>query len=323
MNITYIKDRSIVLVTSEFRVLSATKDTCNWPKVIAAVEAEDEQALIRAMSMKAVIEDFGNTGLVEVRGSDVFYRGKRLYGEDVSRIFDYVAAGFPSHSMVKFLDAKFKNVVPSAVSGLYNFLTNKEMPITDNGTILGFKGVRADLFSVHSGQEPLISGRRDTGGSIYNGIGETVWMERRHVLADNEQGCGPGLHIGSRQYATGWGPRVMVVEFSPEHAVSVPNGDKFEVLRVNKYKVVGELNQGDYLGETFNGDYARPDDEPVVEIEVPKNMYNISDWSRGQSIGFKDGTAHAKRKFYEVDKGITTANKEYVDGYLRGYKDGR
>ena len=163
-------------------------------------------------------------------------------------------------------------------------------------------------------------------------------MDMSYVDCNANNSCGPGLHIGSKSYAKGWGPRVMVVEFSPENVGMVPNGN-CEFLRVNKYRIVGELNEGDYLGETYNGDYSRPNEtpEPPDEIEVPevlevvgkklasKNVFNISDWSKGQAAGFKDGKAHSKRKFYEVDKGrsFKKYSKEFVNGYLVGYKDGR
>ncbi len=337
MNLTYILNRSITLVTSNFKVLTASRDNPNWSKIEAAVKANDENALIRAISMKASVEDFGGTGQIEVRnGRDVFYRGVKLFGEDVSRILAYLSSGAPHVSLVKFLDEKLRNVSPDSVASLYNFLANKEMPITDNGTVLGFKGVRDDLYSVHTGAEPLISGTRREDGSILNEIGETVWMERRYVDCNANNSCGPGLHVGSRRYAKGWGPRVMIVEFSPADVGMVPN-HSCEVLRVSKYRVVGELLAGDYLGETYNGDYARPNEtpEPPEDIEVAevitvatpkaKNIFNISEWSKGQATGFKDGKAHAKRKFYEVDKGrsFKKYSKEFVNGYLVGYKDGR
>lgn len=356
MNITYVPNRSITLVTSNFKILTATKDTANWAKIEAAVRENNEDALIRAMSMKAAVEDFGGTKKIEIRdGVNVFYRGVKLFGEDVSRILGYISSGAPQKSMMMFLDDKFKNVSPESVASLYNFLNNKEMPITDNGTILGFKGVRADGYSVHTGAEPLISGTRREDGAILNAIGETVWMDRRYVDCNANNSCGPGLHIGSRRYATGWGPRVMIVEFSAADVGMVPN-HACEVLRVSKYRIVGELKDGDYLGEIHNGDYSRPNETPepvelaedfiepinnsmpseedpdanniVLEkalIRHCKNVYNISNWSKGQAAGFKDGKAHQKRRFYEVDAGRTFKkySTEFVAGYLAGYRDGR
>jgi hypothetical protein len=177
-------------------------------------------------------------------------------------------------------------------------------------------------------------------------------MDRRYVCADNGNPCGPGLHIGSKNYATNWAGngRVMVVEFSPEHVVSVPNAEH-EKLRVYRYRVVGELN-GDFLGNTYNNDYVRPaqavEPDEVIEVETADETdiilaeiesegnaktiklpdfkrFNISDWSKGQAKGFKDGKAHQKRMYYEEDRGrkFRRVSSEFVDGYLAGYRDGR
>lgn len=360
MNITFLRNadgspREIIVVTSTGKVLTAAKDSLNWGNIQLAVSANDETALIKAMSIKDTIKDFGvntpNRGNIEIRGTQVLYRGEPLFGEDVDRIFAYLKNGYPPTSMVAFLEAKTRNKFPNSVSALYNFLENRGMPITDNGTVLGYKGVRGDYFSINTGHEPLIEGTRDDRGGIRNTIGSVVAMDRRYVCDDNSNPCGPGLHIGSKRYATDWAGngRVMVVEFSPEHVVSVPNCEH-EKLRVYRYRVVGELN-GAYLGDTYNDEYVRPADavdpdtitpepEPVEIVVQPKidgiravvapdkkmiTRYCVSDWSKGQAKGFKDGKAHAKRMYYEEDRGRTFKkySKEFIEGYLVGYRDGR
>jgi hypothetical protein len=335
MNITFIPNRSVTLVTSDFRVLTATKDCPNWSKIEAAIKANDERALIEAIDIKESVKAFGknarNRGNIEIRDNQVFYRGEKLYGEDVTRILSYLKGGFPQESMIKFLEAKLRNPSPTSVESLYMFLENKGMPITDNGTVLGYKGVREDYFSVNTGDEPLIEGIRNSSGSVRNQIGDVVAMDRRYVCNDNGQPCAAGLHIGSKNYATSWAGNghVMVVEFSPEYVVSVPTTEH-EKLRVCRYRVVGEL-KGDVLDDTYNGDYVRPEtsaDPDSVELEEEKDwnhLYSISDWSKGNSKGAKDGKNHQKRLFYECDRGrsFRKYSKEYVEGYLAGYRTGR
>jgi len=300
MNITYLRDkdgspRGLVFISSTGVAKTINKDNPNWTKIEAAIRDNDESALMDAISMKRSVENFGSTGKIQVRNGAVYYGGEKLFGEDVNRILSYLQNGYPTASMIKLLEAKMRNISRNAgaVSSLYSFLENKGMPITDNGTILGYKGVREDLYSVHTGNEPLISGTRREDGAILNAIGETVWMDMRYVDCNPDNSCGPGLHIGSYNYAKGWGKRVMVIEFSAENVGMVPN-HACEVLRVNKYRVVGEYLQGDYLGDVYNNDYARPDEtpEPPEDIEVAepitvvtpkaKNIFNISDWSKGR-----------------------------------------
>jgi len=325
--------RELMLVTSAGQVMTVARDNPNWKKIEAAVTLGDEQTLIKLISIKESIRSFGDgvkgRGDITIKNDTIFYRGEKLFGEDVNRIISYLKDGLPQESMIRFLEAKLLNPSPESVASLYLFLENRGMPLTDNGTVLGYKGVESDFYSKNTGEEPLIEGIRDDRGKIRNQIGDVVWMDRRYVCADNSQACAGGLHIGSKDYATGWADsngHVMVVEFSPEHVVSVPTSEH-EKLRVHKYRVVGELSG--VLGDTYNSDYVRPENAPnpdetaVVEDEVER--YNISDWSRGQTKGIKDGRSHQKRLFYECDKGRTFKkySKEWVDGYLAGYRTGR
>src|SRR6267154_5408421 len=141
MNVSFIPNRSITLVTKDNRVLTTSKDNPNWRKIEDAFRHKDEAALIHLISVKESVKDFSSDGQIMVEGNKVFYRGIQLFGEDVNRILAYITGGFPKESMVKFLDSKLRNPVPESVASLYKFLENREMPLTDNGTILGFKGV--------------------------------------------------------------------------------------------------------------------------------------------------------------------------------------
>jgi hypothetical protein len=52
------------------------------------------------------------------------------------------------------------------------------------------------------------------------------------------------LHIGSYDYANSWagdGGKLLLVEFDPQDAVSVPDDSSFQKLRVAKYKVVADI----------------------------------------------------------------------------------
>ena len=351
MALTFIPNRSVTLVTSDFRVLTATRDNPNWAKIEEAIKANDEKALIKAISIKESIKEFGDSvvgsGDIKIEGTKVFYRGEPLFGQDIDRMISYLTGGFPKESMVLFLEAKLRNKFPESVNALYNFLENKGMPITDNGTILGYKGVTSDYNSINTGSEPLISGIRNEDGTIRNRIGDTVWMDRKYVCADNSSACAGGLHIGSRNYATNWAGdgRVMVAEFSPEHVVSVPTCEH-EKIRVYKYKVVGEL-KGDFLNDTYNNDYVRPDNVPDPD-QIELSAYEGSDevaeaitkaktvidenkitaktlYAKGFGFGFIDGKGHNKRRFFESERGqkFRRWSAEYISGYLDGYLDGR
>jgi len=110
---------------------------------------------------------------------------------------------------------------------------------------------------------------------------------------------------------------------------------------------VGEADDRTYLGNTYNNDFVRPaaDKQPerievqsptYVEPEVIAKAEKIvaadkgkpaarTDFGRGQADGYAAGKAHAKRAYYECDRGqdFAEASKDYVSGYLLGYRNGR
>jgi hypothetical protein len=99
------------------------------------------------------------------------------------------------------------------------------MPITTKGTFLAYKGIREDGKDVHS-------------GTIDNSPGQTPTMPRRLVNDDPNQGCSQGLHVGAFEYASHWGPRVVLVEVDPADVVSVPADHSYQKCRACKYKVL-------------------------------------------------------------------------------------
>jgi len=249
MIFTYIPNRNLTLITSENKVLTITSDNPNWTEILAALKRDDESSIIRLMSIPKTIEAFGTKvperGEIEVRGSEVFYRTEKLYGEDVSRILTFVTDGIPHTGMIKFLERKLKNPSKNSVDSLYNFLENRGMPLTPEGKFRGYKGLNADYSSKNTGAEPLISGIRLANGSIDNHIGQSPRMERRFVCDDFNQGCGPGLHVGSLEYAMGWAGsegRVVIVEVDPADVVSVPNAEHTK-LRACAYTVVSDCTE--------------------------------------------------------------------------------
>jgi hypothetical protein len=350
MTYTLVPNRNLTVVTSDFKVITIAADNPNWKAILECIRKDDEAGVVRLMSIKETVKSFGigvqNRGDIEIRGSDVYYRTEKLYGEDVSRILSFVQDGIQPTGMINFLERKLKNPSKRSVDSLYHFLENRGMPITPRGTFLGYKGLLGDYASRNTGVEPLVSGIRLTNGAIDNHIGQSPRVERRYVCDDFNQGCGPGLHVGSLEYAIDFAEgegRVVIVEVDPADVVSVPN-EEHTKLRTCAYTVVGEYTEK--LPDVYTDEFVRPDGETVVEDEPIcrkcgfteddcdcENGFEAehmplppaSDFHIGYQTGQTVGRNHQKRKFYEDDKGrtFTKFSTTYVDGYLKGYKDGR
>ena len=83
-------------------------------------------------------------------------------------------------------------------------------------------------------------------GKFDNTPGRVHEMKRNDVDDDARVACSNGFHVGSLEYATGFGPKCVIVEVDPADVVSVPFDCDGQKMRVSKYRVVcdykGALN---------------------------------------------------------------------------------
>jgi hypothetical protein len=305
---TLIPNKSLTIVTSKNEVLTTRSDHPNWPKIMDAVKAQDELELIRLVNLKETVLSFDKTptnegGNITIDNGEVFYKGKKLFGMDIERILQFTAGGFPAMAMIQFLEKKLQNPSYRSIEQLYTFLENIGITLTPEGKFLGYKGVGEYFYSIHAGTLTLLQGRANSNGNIFNGIGEVVECPRNEVCDDFDNACGPGLHVGSLEYATGWGPKVIIVEVDPADVVSVPKDSSFQKLRCRKYKVVGEC-QGK-LSKTYTEEFVDPDDKDELE------------YSKGFDAGYDDGYGDCS---YDVGSDRTDS---YVNGYADGYREGQ
>jgi hypothetical protein len=152
-----------------------------------------------------------------------------------------VKQGFPFEPMLNFLDNLSQNPSDHAVVELFDFMENKNMPITYDGCFLAYKAVREDYKDIYS-------------GTFDNSIGSTCQVARTTVDSNRDNGCGHGLHVGAIDYAKsyggidlddddkGGGNRLMICKVNPRDVVSVPTDHKFQKLRCCRYEVVAEFD---------------------------------------------------------------------------------
>lgn len=175
-------------------------------------------------------------GIVEYDG--VQYPGKGF----CERIIRLAREGQDFEYLIKFLDNMCANPSFRSAMQLFVFIQKEGFPITERGTILGYKGVRSDYYDRHS-------------GTIKNFVGATISIDRSKVCADHTQGCAAGLHVGSHSYASQWATsdgRVLLVEVNPKDVVSVPSCE-VDKMRCCEYRVVADHTGGNILkGEVYD-----------------------------------------------------------------------
>lgn len=171
---------------------------------------------------------------------DIYYNNGKVFYKTVELDFKTVNAAIHRYAtegnetqmirLLNFLDKLILNPSKSAITTLYSFISHNNIELTDDGDILAFKAVTADLKDIHS-------------RTIDNTPGKVISMPRSDVVEDPKQTCSAGLHVCSWAYLStsgfaGEGSRYLKVQVNPKDVVSVPvdyNGSK---MRCCEYKVL-------------------------------------------------------------------------------------
>lgn len=235
--------------------------------------------------------------------------------------------------LVKFLAKLMMNPSSRAINELYNFLEHKNLPVTENGNFLAYKGLTHDYWSRHNGRVKLLKGRANENGQIFNGVGEEIQIPRNQVDDNKENHCSYGLHAGSLEYADGFrcGGKLVIVEIDPADVVSIPSDCDGQKLRTCRYKVVGEYEgaltnayyesnfrteNDDLVDDEFDSFFTDDNDEPMVDggvYIVDESLYRW-DSSSNMLIGLKDST--------NTLSSVWAEDASYVDDSVRLDSDG-
>jgi hypothetical protein len=233
MHINYIPhnidaDNITVIVDNKQHVIPCS--ALNFNEVKSALMNEDYDVIPGLLDTKRMLETVSE-GSVSCDGESVTYKDEPVHNSAATKLLNLMADGYTSiKPWLKFIDKLMRNPSHNSREQSYKFLEHKNMPLTSNGNILGYKGVRNDYKDKWSGK-------------FDNSVGAENSMERSNVDDNINNGCSYGFHIGSHDYADSWGGsdgKLMLVEFSPEDIVSVPHDCNYAKLRVSKYKVVSE-----------------------------------------------------------------------------------
>jgi len=230
---------------------SVRSDNLNFQIVKDAILAADWETVASTINQKEAVKKFvsdANGGEVEVTGNEVLYNGTALEGVVVDKLLEMMREGLKDATpFTSYIKRLMQNPSSNSVNQLYTFLGYKSLPITPEGKVLGYKGVQGDYWSSSGNTKTVVlQGETNSRGQILNSVGATIEVQRSSVDDNKDHHCSHGLHVGSFDYADGWagqGGRLLLVEFDPQDAVSVPTDCNFQKLRVCKYKVVADITE--------------------------------------------------------------------------------
>lgn len=179
-----------------------------------------------------------------VEGNRVFFGEFEITGALAQKIERILDEGLDPKPFANFVKKLLKNPSANSVHQLYTFLGYKELAITPEGNFIGYKGVNDNYYSISGNLKTVVlKGTVDKTGRILNEVGEEIEVQRNNVDDDPNRHCSTGLHVGSMDYAVGFGSRTVMVEVDPADVVSVPRDCNFQKLRVCRYKVVAEFEK--------------------------------------------------------------------------------
>lgn len=254
------------------------------------VSTEDDLVKLLASSN---IENYVNTedGKAFVKDSEVYFNGEVVHTSIAQRIKDCMNYGLPFDNMLRFMENIAANPSYQSQKELFDFLTNKSLPITTDGCFLAYKAVRSDFYDKFSGK-------------FFNGIGQTVKMSRPKVDDDRRNECSFGLHVGALEYVRWYGnsnDKYIYVKVNPKDVVSVPLDHHAQKVRVCEYTVLeefkGELTSPVYddnlnalgqLVEKTNVDWSDEDDEWGDDWQYEPTYYDDEDEYEDDEDEFDD-----------------------------------
>lgn len=278
----------------------------NFFRIRAALLEGKYELAYQLMDMPSYIQNASNGDFV-VKNSVVYY-GSLILNDIISQklISIILDGGVNCEPVKRYVERIIKNPSRNSANELYDFLGYRELPITPEGTVLAWKGVDENLWSVHGNKNTrVLQGKVDEDGKIYNEIGATIEVERICVDDNRDNECSHGLHVGSYDYAKGWGKRLLLVEFDPADAVSVPRDCDFQKLRVCKYKIVAEMTGKDEITKpvvekseiTDMGVDLGSDKEELSADQYLSTMegINFNPWDQADAIVMRDELCLKKR----------------------------
>ena len=233
-NITLVLDNKTHTIPSTALTFSAVRQ--------ALMDGKHEN-LADLIDTKKALETH-SLGAVSCDGENVTYNGEVVNNSATKKLLNLLANGYSNiQPWLRFIDKLMNNPSHNSREQAYKFIEHRGMPLTEDGNVIGYKGVNNEYKDKYTGK-------------FDNSVGAENWMMRSNVDDNVNNGCSQGFHVGSHEYADSWASsdgKLMLVEFSPKDIVSVPHDCAYSKLRVCRYKVIAECHDRKMLND--NGVY--------------------------------------------------------------------
>ena len=285
-----ISDSGVVNAFVGGEAYTFDKNHHNYNALIRHLKSGNVEHFEAAYDVASSVEHFCD-GYVHVKNGTLNWNGIPMPELFTDRILDMKKEGFDFDSMLNFMCNLNDNPSDKSILELFDFMQNKNLPITQDGYFLAYKAVRPDFKDIYS-------------GSIDNSVGEVVEVDRSKVDSNRNRHCGAGLHVGAIDYVTSYGGinldshedndsdggnQIVICKVNPADVVSVPSDARFQKLRACRYEVVAIFEDVfdksvEVLGSTVdNVSVVKYNDAWKEDIRV--RLERLSTVLRGENVG--------------------------------------
>ena len=247
----------------------------------------DRDEVSRLMSPKDLVESYLRrvSDRVSFKGNTLLFDGDEVnnsLADTIIRLSTEDESGDPT-KLVKFLENLMTNPSEHSREQLYDWISPRNITITNDGHFLAYKGLRKDFTSIHAGPG-IVNSVEYTNASLDNSPGNVVEFSRSKVVANSGIGCAVGLHAGTHEYASSFAQgKLVLVKINPRDVVSVPTDCDAQKLRVCRYEVLEEV-EAKYESVIYT------DQDGFIDPE----------YSEGGSLDYLD-TSYDDEDEYDVD----------------------
>lgn len=169
-------------------------------------------------------------------------------------------------NLVAFMVNLSQNPNPKARANLYEWVERHGVVITPDGMMVGYKGVKSDGTSVHSGYG-IVDGQVFENSTLPHNIGSVVEFPRSKV-DESSTACSVGLHVGTYDYASRFAQRLLTVHVNPRDVVGGGAiGDLSWKYRTCRYVVVDLAPESAYEGTSWSPDEDEDEDDRCDECD--------------------------------------------------------
>jgi hypothetical protein len=214
-------------------------------EILASDAADKLERLYQALDIRKALTKHLSQ-YIDVIDNELYYQGVLIQNELATRIVEFFHKRFPVKNLIAFFERLQANPEVRAQNELFTFLERNGLHITDDGHFLAYKKVTHDYKDKYT-------------GTFDNSLGKLVHELRDLCDKDGHTDCGRGLHVGTFEFASGFGSRtyggpgqdrLILVKVDPANCVSVPFSSTAK-MRVCEYLVIADVSNDTEVKDAF------------------------------------------------------------------------